>query len=156
MRRPVGVKSILFSLRETTFVLPTEWPLSPCFHPHSRGANRSLGACWAFSFQPVLPSVYRPVALLFKSGTRARRLTQSPELGILGFVFSLPGTVWPLFCLFVLRGCRHGHSAAVVQWLVHFGPRAGQIPKTINILASNRFILIALSYIRVCQRTIIQ
>jgi hypothetical protein len=20
--------------------LPAEWPLSPCFHPHSRGANR--------------------------------------------------------------------------------------------------------------------
>ena len=40
MRRPVGVKSILFSFRETTFVLPAEWPLSPCFHPHSQGANR--------------------------------------------------------------------------------------------------------------------
>jgi hypothetical protein len=25
----------------------------------------SLGACWAFSFQPVLPSDYRPWVLLF-------------------------------------------------------------------------------------------
>ena len=40
----------------------------------------SLGACWAFSLQPVLPSVYHPVVLLFSSGTRARPLTQSPEL----------------------------------------------------------------------------
>src|SRR6266700_5634621 len=40
MRRPVGVKSILISFRETTFVSPAEWPLSPCFHPHSRGAIR--------------------------------------------------------------------------------------------------------------------
>ena len=60
----------------------------------------SLGACWAFSVQPVLPSVWRPVVLLFKSGTWARPLTQSPELGF-AFVFSLPGTVlftrlWPL------------------------------------------------------------
>jgi hypothetical protein len=35
---------------------PAEWPLSPCFHPHSRGAIGSLGASWAFSVQPVLPS----------------------------------------------------------------------------------------------------
>jgi hypothetical protein len=80
MRRPVGVKSILFSLRGTSFS-PAEWPLSPCFHPHSQERIVSLGACWAFSVQPVLPSVYRPVVLLFKRGTRARRLTQSPELG---------------------------------------------------------------------------
>jgi hypothetical protein len=29
-------------------------------HPHSRERLVSLGACWAFSFQPVLPSVWRP------------------------------------------------------------------------------------------------
>jgi hypothetical protein len=41
----------------------------------------SLGASWVFSFQPVLPSDYRPVVLLFPSRTWARPLTQSPELG---------------------------------------------------------------------------
>jgi hypothetical protein len=41
----------------------------------------SLGAHWAFSFQPVLLSVWRPVVLLLRIGTWARRLTQSPELG---------------------------------------------------------------------------
>jgi hypothetical protein len=33
---------------------PAEQQLSPCFHSHSRGAMVSLGACWAFSVQPVL------------------------------------------------------------------------------------------------------
>src|SRR5947199_748891 len=36
------------------------------------------------------------------------------------FVFSLPGTVLILLCCFVLRGCRHDRSAAVVQWFVYF------------------------------------
>ena len=67
---------------------PAEWPLSPCFHPHSRGANRFARCMLAFSFQPVLPSVWRPVVLLLQSGTRARRLTQSPELGFGFCLFS--------------------------------------------------------------------
>ena len=55
----------------------------------SRSDSSSLGACWAFSFQPVLPSVWRPVVLLLESGTWARPLTQSPELGfgLLSFLF---------------------------------------------------------------------
>jgi hypothetical protein len=47
----------------------------------SRSDSFPLGACWAFSVQPVLPSVWRPVVLLLQSGTWARPLTQSPELG---------------------------------------------------------------------------
>jgi hypothetical protein len=48
----------------------------------------SLGACWAFSIQPVLPSDWRPIVSL-KSGTWPRPLTQSPELGFgfLSFLF---------------------------------------------------------------------
>ena len=38
-----------FSLRLNEVCSSAEWPLSPCFHPHSQGAIRSLGACWAFS-----------------------------------------------------------------------------------------------------------
>jgi hypothetical protein len=48
----------------------------------------SLGACWAFLIQPVLPSVWRPVVLLLQSGTWARPLTQSPELGFGFCLFS--------------------------------------------------------------------
>jgi hypothetical protein len=33
-----------------TFFSLAEWPLSPCFHPHSRGAIRSLGARWIESW----------------------------------------------------------------------------------------------------------
>jgi hypothetical protein len=51
----------------------------------------SLGACWAFLFQPVLLSVWRPLVSL-KSGTWPRRLTQSPELGF-GFCLSSLGTI---------------------------------------------------------------
>lgn len=47
-----------------TFSFLARSPLSPCFHPHSRGAIVSLGASWASSVQPVLPSVWRPVVLL--------------------------------------------------------------------------------------------
>ncbi len=55
----------------------------------SRSDSFSLGAGWAFSLQPVLLSVWRPVILLLESGTRARPLTQSPELGfgLLSFLF---------------------------------------------------------------------
>jgi hypothetical protein len=100
MRRPVGVKLILHWLRETTFVLP---PSGRCRHASIRTLEErfvSLGACWAFSVQPVLPSVWRPVVLLLPSGTWARRLTQSPELGFGFYLFSS----WNVFD-FVLRFC---------------------------------------------------
>src|SRR6201981_2743666 len=35
------------------------------------------------------------------------------------FVFSLPGTILSLFCLFVLRGCCDGGWLAIVQRFVH-------------------------------------
>ena len=106
MRRPVGVKSILFSFRETTLVLP---PSGHCRHASIRTLEErfvSLGASWAFSVQPVLPSVYRPVVLLLQSGTRARRFTQSPELG-----FGL------LSFLFLKRFCFYAAAATVVLLL---------------------------------------
>ena len=53
----------------------------------SRERIVSLGACGAFSIQPVLPSVWRPVVAL-KSGTWPKRLTQSPELGFGFCLFS--------------------------------------------------------------------
>src|SRR5580692_10769453 len=99
---------------EQRFVLP---PSGHCRHASIRTLEErfvSLGACWAFSFQPVLLSVWRPVVLLISSGTRARPLTQSPELGfgLLSFLFL--ETVLTLFCLFVLRSCRNRRLTAVV------------------------------------------
>jgi hypothetical protein len=65
-------------------------------------------------FSRWLPSDWRPVVLLFSSGTRARPLTQSPELGLGFCLFSFLGTG------FVLRGCIYCRWAAVVQRFVHF------------------------------------
>ena len=48
------------------------------------------------------------------AGSWARRLTQSPELGVLGFVFFLPKNVLTLCC------CRHRPPVAVVQRFVDF------------------------------------
>ena len=77
-----------FMLFDTLFV----WPARRCRHASIRTLEErfvSLGACWAFLIQPVLPSVGRAVVLLLQSGTWARRLTQSPELGfgLLSFLF---------------------------------------------------------------------
>src|SRR5947207_1073936 len=85
MRRPVGVKWCF--CHWTRFFSS---PSSHCRHASIRTLDErlvSLGACWAFSVQPVLLSVWRPVVSL-KSGTRARRLTQSPELGFGFCLFS--------------------------------------------------------------------
>src|SRR5579864_1288703 len=89
MRRPVGVKWVLLFFRWTKIYLSGR--VCRCRHASIRTLEErfvSLGASWAFSFQPVLPSDYRPVVLLFESGTRARRLTQSPELGFGFCLFS--------------------------------------------------------------------
>ena len=85
MRRPVGVKWVLsfFSLDKVFYRrVATVATLPSALFDERFG---SLGASWVFSFQPVLPSVYRPRFHL-EDESWARRLTQSPELGF-GFVF---------------------------------------------------------------------
>ncbi len=96
-----------------TMFLP---PSSHCRHASIRTLEErfgSLGACLAFSVQPVLLSVWRPVVLLLQRETWARRLRQSPELGF-GFS-SFPS--WNGFVF--LRGRCYCRSAAVVQRFVH-------------------------------------
>jgi hypothetical protein len=90
-------------------------PSSRCRHASIRTLEEriiSLGAYWAFSIQPVLPSVWRPVASL-KSGTWPRRLTQSPELGFGFCLFSS----WNDFDL-VLLGCFYADAATVMRRLL--------------------------------------
>jgi hypothetical protein len=51
-------------------------PSGRCRHASIRTLEErlvSLGACWAFSVQPVLPSVWRPVVRFSRNRTRARR-----------------------------------------------------------------------------------
>src|SRR5436305_5270669 len=115
MIRAGGGKCVLFSFCETRFFSPAELATDAMLPSAlSRSDCFSLGACWAFSFQPVLPSVWRPVICSQESRTWARRLTQSPELGFGLYLFLFLGTV--LF----LCGCCNCNSTAVVQWLVHF------------------------------------
>ena len=93
--------------------LPPSGPLSPCFHPHSRGANHSLGACWAFSVQPVLLSVWRPVVTL-------------AEWNLGQAIVAVTGTrLWALSLFsswndfdFVLPGCSYAAAATVVRLLL--------------------------------------
>ena len=63
-KAPVGVKSILDGLRWSLGFLSAE-SAAVAMLPSalSRSDSCSLGACWAFSFQLVLPSVCRPVLL---------------------------------------------------------------------------------------------
>jgi hypothetical protein len=66
-------------------------PSRHCRHPSIRTLGErfcSLGASWVFSFQPVLPPDYRPLSLSWWKW--ARRLTQSPQLGVLAFDFPFP------------------------------------------------------------------
>src|ERR1700756_4656145 len=107
----------------------------------SRSDPFSLGACGAFSIQPVLPSVWRPLVAL-KSGTWPRTLTQSPELGFDFCLFSS----WKDFDLvfaFVLRSCCHRQSAAAVQWLVYFPahPQMMQQHRQLSCRGHNRSLL---------------
>src|SRR5579864_8753022 len=75
MRRPVGVKWVRFAFRWTRFFsrrVATDAILPSALWR----AMFSLGACWAFSFQPVLPSDYRPVVLLLESRTCPNSLSK--------------------------------------------------------------------------------
>src|SRR5580704_8902436 len=113
MRRPVGVNRILLFSLDTGFS-PAEWPLSPCFHPHSRGA-----ICFARCTLGVLGSAGAAICLApCGSALGERNLGQAINAvtgtRLWAFVFSLPGTV--LF----LRSCGYARSAAVVQRFVHF------------------------------------
>src|SRR5215813_12139942 len=113
MRRPVGVKQIRSCFSQTSFFSRR---VSHCRHASIRTLEEriiSLGAGWAFSLQPVLPSVRRPLVSL-KSGTWLRRLTQSPELGFGLFVFSLPGTILTFFLLF----CSYAAAASFARLLL--------------------------------------
>jgi hypothetical protein len=68
------VDSSLASLNKVLFLPPS----GHCRHASIRTLEVrlvSLGACWAFSFQPVLPSDYRPVVLLLQTRTRGKRRT---------------------------------------------------------------------------------
>ena len=67
-------------------------PSGHCRHASIRTLKErfiSLGACWAFSVQPVLPSVCRPVVLLFRAENlgQAINAVTGTRLWLLSFLF---------------------------------------------------------------------
>ena len=81
------VDSCLASLNKV--FSPAEWPLSPCFHPHSRGAIRFARCMLGVLGSAGAAICLAPCGSALQSGTWARPLTQSPELGfgLLSFLF---------------------------------------------------------------------
>jgi hypothetical protein len=81
MRRPLGVKWVLFVFSGNKVFSPRRVAIVAML-PFALSRSDSFRSMhWVFSFQPVLPSAWRPVVLLLQSGTWVRPLTQSPELG---------------------------------------------------------------------------
>src|SRR5579871_631888 len=80
---------------------PAEWPLSPCFHPHSRGAIRFARCMLGVLGSAGAAICLAPCGSALERRTWARPLTQSPELGfgLLSFLFleRFSGTILFLF-----------------------------------------------------------
>ena len=106
------VGSFAFSL-DKVFLRPSRH----CHHPSIRTLDErfSLGASWAFSFQPVLPPDYRPAVrfLGIEPGPGVRRSHRNSAFELLLFLSK------EMFFGFVLRRCPR-HAIAVVQRFVHF------------------------------------
>ena len=93
---------------------PAEWPLSPCFHPHSRGAIRFARCMLGVLGSAGAAICLAPCGSALGEWNLGQAINAVTGTRLWAFVFSLPGTV--LF----LRGCRYCRSAAVVQRFVHF------------------------------------
>src|SRR6266849_9603723 len=101
MRRPVGVKWVLLSFRWTRFFFGRVATVATLPSPLLVERFYSLGASWAFSFQPVLPPDYRPPvpSLGWKLGQAIDAVTETR----LWALCLLPNWIPPLGCC--LRGC---------------------------------------------------
>jgi hypothetical protein len=110
MRRPVGVKWIgSFFLLDKVFS-PAQSPLSPPFHPHSSLSDfvRSVQVgCSRFSrcCHLIVDLCFHP-----DDGSWARRLTQSPELGVWAFALRF------CFCSSFLRLLLTYAAAGIALW----------------------------------------
>src|SRR5579864_8426893 len=119
MRRPVGVNTILLWHLDQVFS-PAEWPLSPCFHPHSRGAIHFARCMLGVLGSAGAAICLAPCGSALAEWNLGQAINAVTGTRLWVFVFSLPGTVLIFVLSFVLRGCRHGRSAAIVQWFVGF------------------------------------
>ena len=144
MRRPVGVKWVLGFFMSMFFVgrvatvamLPSALSRSESVRSVHIGRSRFSRCCYLFGALVVLS---------LQSGTWARPLTQSPELGF-GFCLSSPGTIltwFLLFCFTRLPQPSLGCYCAKARILLHSPTGDAAIPPAFlrwpQWLASYRF-----------------
>jgi hypothetical protein len=105
------VGSFVFSLDK--FFSPAEWPLSPCFHSHSRGAilfaRCRLGVLGSAGAAICLAPCGSALAE-WNSGQAIDAVTGTR---LWAFAFPLPGTVLILYCVL-----SHAAAATVVRLLL--------------------------------------
>ncbi len=103
----------------TRFFFPPSWPLSPCFHPHSRGANHFARCMLGVLGSAGAAICLAPCGSARQSGTWARQLTQSPELGfgLLIFLFLDDFDFVFLRCFMQLSPRSFGCCCAMVRTL---------------------------------------
>jgi hypothetical protein len=99
MRRPVGVKSILVGLHGTTIGSPAESPLSPCFHPQSRGAIRFAGCTLGVLVSAGAAICLAPCGSVLAEWNLGQAIDAVTGTRLWLFGFPLPGTVSTLFCV---------------------------------------------------------
>ena len=87
MRRPVGVKWFLHWLRCTRFCSPAEWPLSPCFHPHSRGAIGFARCMLGVLVSAGAAICLAPLVPLFSESNLGQAINAVTETRLEAFVF---------------------------------------------------------------------
>jgi hypothetical protein len=109
------VDSSLASLNKV-FCSPAEWPLSPCFHPHSRGAIRFARCILGVLVSAGAAICLAPCGSALEESNLGQAINAVTEtrLWALSILFSLPGTVW------LLRSCGYCGGVAVVQRFVYF------------------------------------
>src|ERR1700751_4862722 len=99
MRRPVGVNTILLWHLDQVFS-PAEWPLSPCFHPHSRGAIHFARCMLGVLGSAGAAICLAPCGSALAEWNLGQAINAVTETRLWAFFFSLPGTVLILALLF--------------------------------------------------------
>src|SRR6476660_7208320 len=111
MRRPVGVKGILDSCCLRSFFFVARSPLSPCFHPHSRGAIRFARCMLGVLVSAGAAICLAPCGSALGESNPGQAINAVTGTRLWAFVFSLPGTIFD----FVLRFSVYAAAATVIR-----------------------------------------
>ncbi len=92
MRRPVGVKWIRLFFRWTCFS-SAEWPLTPCFHPHSQGAIRIARCMLGVLVSAGAAICLAPCGSALSESNLGQAINAVTGTRLWAFVFSFLGTI---------------------------------------------------------------